>query len=967
MYNGLFNWWVQSVMPVVFDDSLSYYEVLSKLTKYIEGLTGDVAQIEKILGTIEGIEDVTEFTRFLESISNEIGELSNLSTSNKNNLVSAINEVAQKANQAYVKPSGGIPESDLSQGVKDKLNSGGESGTSVSYIINNKTLKTAPNNNSPAELGLGTYSVPEGGIPWDTLSEDVQNRIEAGGGGTGGTKDYTDLNNKPQINGHTLNAGNNTLENLGIGTYNKPVTGIPESDLSEEVQNKLNTSGGIAGSESDFVATKDYEAGELFYINGVLYKAKNKILSGTSLVPGNNIEETDINVELESINNKIDAMASGEGLDSWSLVYNITIASTDNTYHNFFEYVALTGGESYLFIITPTIQTLVYDRGYIIRCLKRDGTIVKTETVNDRTNYENQYRFTFTPNETGEYYFTVQLYTSGGDTNAGAKLKIELEYTQSQGMTELWTKVNAASSVVSDVDALETLVRQQKDQLDNLKSTIDVNPPGLKTITGFSELITYQGYVQPNGTFRDTQQGWVRTDYIETVPGAHIVASLRGYDIFPIVAFYDETKTYMESASIISQTQSVVSVNTYVPEGVKYAIFVSQTNYDDREFSIEVPMTIGENVAILNAKSDIYDNTIMQIPALENRVNNLEEATTVSGYYVDITGFENVPTEAGWIDTDGNFRPAASGWIHTDYIQTAPGAHVSASLQGYLNYPLVAYYDSEKHFLSDVSIPSDTQAIVNVDSTVPEGVTYVAFLSQTAYAGRTFTIGTPASISQALDIVASDLYSFKGLKVLCMGDSLTAGIDGTNTRLLHNYPYFMREICLKDCVIDNKGVPGSTTRTYWNNNMDALTLDNTIDYVLMMWGTNGDLMSNTLATDVEPYDDYNDYADTGVGDFCKIIEYVMEQTQNSAQIILLTPPYNGNTSINDRVYAAQSVVEAIAERYNLPVIDMFKCGIGKFNYQTYMPIDSVHFSETGYRWIGTYIGSCLKSVSAKRV
>ena len=134
MYNGPFKWWVQSVMPLVFDDSLSYYEVLAKLTKYIEGLTGDVEQIEKILATIEGIGDVTEFTKFLETIQAEIGNLEDLQTPSKNNLVSAINEVALKADIAYWKPPAGIPESDLSQEVQEKLNKGGGTSTD-SYII----------------------------------------------------------------------------------------------------------------------------------------------------------------------------------------------------------------------------------------------------------------------------------------------------------------------------------------------------------------------------------------------------------------------------------------------------------------------------------------------------------------------------------------------------------------------------------------------------------------------------------------------------------------------------------------------------------------------------------------------------------------------------------------------------------------------------------------------------------------
>lgn len=457
MYDRPFHWWVQSVMPLVFDDSLSYYEVLAKLTKYIEGLTGDVEQIEKILGTIEGIEDITQFTEMLESIKAEIGNLSDLSTQSKTNLVSAINEVALKADIAYWKPPTGIPESDLSQSVQDKLNRTGEV---TKYIINNKELKAAPSNNSPADLGLGTYTVPTGGIPWGTLSQDVRDRINAGGSGTGGTTDYTDLNNKPQINGHTLNAGNNTSESLGLGTYSKPSDGIPESDLSAEVQEKLNTSGGIADNQQSFVASRDYEAGELVYINGVLYKTKYKILTGTTMIPGNNIKTTDISAELEKINSNIDALQSGAGPDSWTLATNVSAQGINNP-TRFFEYFNAIGGENYLFIVTPTEQET---RTYEIKIIKRDGTVVKTETVYAPDSYA-QYRFTFTPVDTGEYYCTMRAGFQGEIIN---NLRVEIEYTESQGISELWAQVNKANQLEPRVGALETLVSEQETELERL-------------------------------------------------------------------------------------------------------------------------------------------------------------------------------------------------------------------------------------------------------------------------------------------------------------------------------------------------------------------------------------------------------------------------------------------------------------------------------------------------------------------
>lgn len=67
-----------------------------------------------------------------------------------------------------------------------------------------------------------------------------------GGGGGGGVSDYSDLDGKPQIENHVLNSGNNTAESLGLATksevngkYTKPSTGIPKSDLANEINEKL--------------------------------------------------------------------------------------------------------------------------------------------------------------------------------------------------------------------------------------------------------------------------------------------------------------------------------------------------------------------------------------------------------------------------------------------------------------------------------------------------------------------------------------------------------------------------------------------------------------------------------------------------------------------------------------------------------------------------------------------------------
>lgn len=66
----------------------------------------------------------------------------------------------------------------------------------------------------------------------------VMGKAGGGGGGGGGTSDYNDLSNKPSINGNTL-SGNKTAAQLGLGTYSKPSGGIPKSDLASAVQTSL--------------------------------------------------------------------------------------------------------------------------------------------------------------------------------------------------------------------------------------------------------------------------------------------------------------------------------------------------------------------------------------------------------------------------------------------------------------------------------------------------------------------------------------------------------------------------------------------------------------------------------------------------------------------------------------------------------------------------------------------------------
>lgn len=49
---GAFRFWCQKVLPIVYDDSLSYYELLNKVVNYLNNVIADVASVEKNIGML---------------------------------------------------------------------------------------------------------------------------------------------------------------------------------------------------------------------------------------------------------------------------------------------------------------------------------------------------------------------------------------------------------------------------------------------------------------------------------------------------------------------------------------------------------------------------------------------------------------------------------------------------------------------------------------------------------------------------------------------------------------------------------------------------------------------------------------------------------------------------------------------------------------------------------------------------
>ena len=62
---GAFRFWCQTVLPLVYDDSLSYYELLNKVVNYLNNVISDVSQVETNVGEI--VESYNDLEAYVNS------------------------------------------------------------------------------------------------------------------------------------------------------------------------------------------------------------------------------------------------------------------------------------------------------------------------------------------------------------------------------------------------------------------------------------------------------------------------------------------------------------------------------------------------------------------------------------------------------------------------------------------------------------------------------------------------------------------------------------------------------------------------------------------------------------------------------------------------------------------------------------------------------------------------------------
>lgn len=170
--------------------------------------------------------------------------------------------------------------------------------------------------------------------------------------------------------------------------------------------------------------------------------------------------------------------------------------------------------------------------------------------------------------------------------------------------------------------------------------------------------------------------------------------------------------------------------------------------------------------------------------------------------------------------------------------------------------------------------------------------------------------GNSITVESEMNASVTDFWMDAFSTCICIGDSVTDGVTVGPGSRIEPFPYPTRLAKMTGWTIENAGEAGLTTLEWWQQKFGNYDYTQ-YQIALIELGYNSGL-TDTLDTDCAG-DDYNAYADTNTGGYCKIIEGALAQNPNLYVVPIISPGFNESVA---------NVVKKIAERYGLPVIDL---------------------------------------------
>jgi lysophospholipase L1-like esterase len=536
-------------------------------------------------------------------------------------------------------------------------------------------------------------------------------------------------------------------------------------------------------------------------------------------------------------------------------------------------------------------------------------------------------------------------------------------------------KPGATTEQAQQIEQNKTNIASLKEDIDNIISPNLFNPAVAKENVAISS---------GDGSEMNGFSGWETTDYIPVSKGEVLYFSSNNEPTtYATGAFYDNNKNRVDSFGNPNNNNNIaVTSDGYA----RFSFGSKKEKLQIEKGSRTTYVPYGElkvKAEVDNIKEDVT-NIKVDVTKIRTEVTKIQEDHT-NLFNKDTVTKGAVLTENGYFDS--NF----SGWDSSDYIPVKPGMTLYFSSN---ELPIGvastgAYFDADKKYLSGVN---NEPTVL----TVPDGAYYLRFskngglgdtlntLKIEQYGITKFTpYGELYVTVTELALPSSILPKWKGLKILTLGDSITAmgGVNG--------WTYWIKQFLLADKVV-NVSVAGSTwqdkvANQVYDGNPQPSTNGNVMgnqvqkvlnakangdadyqdfDVITFSFGTN-DSVDFSLQTKesvesqfianyaqnnftVVPIDNVN--RQTLAGAMRYGFQKLHEAYPNAA-IFMCTPTQECYETF-DSIYQKGDFINFVADRLGAETIDTRRCGIRNI-YESQTTIDYDHPDQSGVAPIQT--------------
>lgn len=513
----------------------------------------------------------------------------------------------------------------------------------------------------------------------------------------------------------------------------------------------------------------------------------------------------------------------------------------------------------------------------------------------------------------------------------------------------------------TDIDSMKVETNSLKEDLDNIISPNLFNPEAAKANVAISS---------DDGSEMNGFSGWEATDYIPVSKNDVLYFSSNNEPTYYSTgAFYDAQKKFTSGFGNPNNNNNV----TVTSDGyARFSFDVPKVNLQIEKGSRTTYIPYGE----LKIKAEVSEVKAEVVKIQEDHTNLFNKDTVTKGA---------VLSDSGYLET------GFSSWDSSDYIPVKPGMILYFSSN---ELPIGvastgAYFDADKKYLSGIN---NEPTVL----TVPDGAYYLRF-SKNGGLGDTLntlkieqygiTKFTPygefyVTVKESA-LPSSILPKWKGLKILTLGDSITAmgGVNG--------WTYWIKQYLLADKIV-NVSVAGSTwqdkvaNQAYDGNpqpSTDGNVMGNQVqkvlnakangdadyqdfDVITFSFGTNDSVDFSVQTKESVENQFITNYAQNN---FTVVpLESVNRQTLAGAMrygfqklheaypnaVIFMCTPTQECYETFDSIYQKGDFINFVADRCGVETIDTRRCGIRNI-YESQITIDYDHPEQSGVAPIQT--------------